>query len=165
AAMAHAQWRGGGSQATLTPDGREAESWPIDLGQSVDLRTHGVTGRVYIDLETSDGWIQLGFGGLEPEITDLRLSYLRHPIGLMTSVGIPSRPKPLTPPPLAAQSTGGVIVEPTSDDRGFELKRMNLVTWIDSEDRPINVGLRGLILETVRHAGGTEFELSGLARR
>jgi len=167
AAMSYAQWlRGGSNQATLTPEhAKAAEEWPIDLGLRSDLVTNGVEDRVYIDFLTRDGWVAFGFGGLEPRIPDLRLTYLRHPLPPGHSSTTPASPEPLSQAPQGAQSGIGATIEvgAESDRSGLELIRINEVEWQAADGRKANVGLNGFVLETVRHQSGTEIMVSGRA--
>src|ERR1700752_2376761 len=62
-AMAHAHYlHPSGERITLSADPREADQWPIDLGLLSDLRTHTGKSRVVIGLQTSEGWVDFGFG-------------------------------------------------------------------------------------------------------
>src|SRR5882724_833543 len=61
-AMAHAhRYYASGPQASLTPPSGEEDSWPVDLGLTSDLRTVGAEGPIRIGLETSGGFLELGF--------------------------------------------------------------------------------------------------------
>jgi predicted ATPase len=168
AAMSYAQWlRGGSNQVTLTPEhAKAAEEWPVDLGLRSDLVTEGVEDRVYIDLLTRDGWSVFGFGGLEPHIPDLRLTYVRYPFPPeQSSTGAPASVETLAQSPEGAQSSVGAMVEVGFESaRGLELKRINEVEWRTAEDKRTSVGLNGFLLETVRHESGTEILVSGRAR-
>jgi predicted ATPase len=66
AAISHCQnLYTGRRDASLSPrTAKEAEEWPIDLGSYSDLVTFGSKEKVYVDLLTSEGWIEFGFGGL-----------------------------------------------------------------------------------------------------
>src|SRR5205814_2170064 len=138
----------------------------IDLGLRSDLVTEGVEDRVYIDLLTRDGWGVFGFGGLEPHIPDLRLTYVRYPFPPEQSgTGAPASVETLAQPPEGAQSSVGAMVEVGFESaRGLELKRINEVEWRTAEDKRTSVGLNGFLLETVRHESGTEILVSGRAR-
>jgi predicted ATPase len=167
-AMSYAQWlRSGSNQATLTPEHvKAAEEWPIDLGLRSDLQTHRAEGRVYVDLLTRDGWTAFGFGGLEPHIPDLRLTYVKYPQRMEQSGTAPASLETLPQPSPQTQSASGPVVRVDLDpDRNaLELMRINEVDWTTREQRKTSVGLNGFLLETVRHESGTELLVSGRAR-
>jgi predicted ATPase len=169
AAMAHAHWLSAttGDQATLTPRSIiSAEQWPVDLGETADLRTRGVDDRVRIELETADGSVTLGFGEVG-ELTDLRLSYIRHPAGVTRSTDLESAPVEFISAPDATTTAQGRVVElnlPESSDV-IEVWRVNEQQWRDASEFDTRVGLEGLVLRTVQRAGGTAFELSYHAQR
>lgn len=166
AAMAHAQWRHSGSvHASLTPKtAKEAEEWPIDLGRYADLHTEGIDDRVYVDLLTPEGYVDFGFGKV-PDLPDLRLSYIAHPFGLSSSATVPVSTPTSAKAPFEAQSGTGSVTRAEMPEVRLELKRINDVQWQDRGDVPIAVGLKGLLLTTVRHENGsTEFVISGKAR-
>src|SRR5665647_131346 len=66
-------------QASLTPPPNDnVDYWPVDLGNTRDLRTEGTEGPVKIEFETTGGSVELGFGGMLH--TDaLLLSYITIP--------------------------------------------------------------------------------------
>lgn len=81
AALAHCQRIFSGQRhASLTPETFEkAEQWPIDLGGYRDLVTHGCKDKVYIDLLTSEGWVEFGFGQVPTAPDDLWFSHMAYP--------------------------------------------------------------------------------------
>jgi predicted ATPase len=165
AAMAHAHSEFRGSvRATLSPrDGKDAEKWPIDLGKHSDVCTEGSSDRVYIDLQTRDGWLNFGFGGLQSD-PDLRLSYIRHPLGLGGSSSVEPSLFPSTSSTEAASSKAG-NVEPIKDSAGgLELIRSSAAVWQNELKQEMVVGLNGLLLDTVRHKTGTDIPLNSLVR-
>jgi predicted ATPase len=166
AAMSYAQWlRAGSNQATLTPEhAKAAEEWPIDLGSRKDLVTHGVEDRVYIDALTRDGWVYFGFGwgvGL-PE--DLRLTYIRYPVGLGHSSTAPTSQKVVSEVPESHSGVGeAMAVDFEAERGGLELIRKNEVDWETGDAKSVKVGLSGFLLETVKYQSGTEVVISGRA--
>jgi predicted ATPase len=166
-AHAHSEFRGS-VRATLTPrDRKDAESWPIDLGKHSDVCTVGTKDRVFIDLQTQDdSWLKFGFGAL-PSVSDLRLSYIRYPLGLResSSVGLSEFP---TASSAEAVSKAGERKAMQIDDSagGLELIRVNELQWQDAPTKEeIVLGLNGLFLDTVRHKTGTEIPLTFSARK
>src|ERR1700738_3104621 len=84
AAMAHVhKLYSSTPQASLTPPpGADVDTWPVDLGETSDLRTEGAEGPVRIGLETTrGGLVELGVGGLDPYSPKLLMSYARLPSG------------------------------------------------------------------------------------
>lgn len=164
AAMAHAhKTYATGPQANLTPPANDAEKWPIDLGKTNDLRTKGAEGPVRIGLETRGGYIEFGFGGLEPPELDLLLSYVLHPSGEQSAAtGTPAQTA-LKSAPLA--QSGVVPLERTFHEVGsaIELTRINVQQWREGTTEA-SVILGGLIVKAVQHMSGTERVLSGAAR-
>jgi predicted ATPase len=173
AAMAHAHSEFRGSvRATLSPrDGKDAEKWPIDLGKHSDVCTEGTTDPVYIELQTREGWLKFGFGGLQ-SASDLRLSYIRHPLGLRVSSSVEPSLFSRASSPEAASSKPGEVKPLQIDDSagGLELTRMNELQWQDATKQEMVLGLNGLVLDTVRvldtvhQKTQTEILLSGSAR-
>jgi predicted ATPase len=168
-AMAHAQWvHGGQVQATLSPrDAKAAEEWPVNLGHYTDLCTEGVKDRIYIDLMTSQGPIQFGFGGVEA-FPDLRLSYIRHPIGSKGSAFLPASPTGPSQVSSGAMSDADPITQLKTPYgvSGIELtRRNNELEWENNEKVQMTVGLNGLLLETLRPtAGSTEIPFGSVAK-
>jgi predicted ATPase len=167
AAMAHAHSEFHGTvRATLSPRSRDdGEKWPIDLGKHSDLCTEGTNDPVYIDLQTRDGWLQFGFGGL-PSVSDLRLSYIRHPLGPSESSSVePSLFSPTSPAEGASSKAGEPKPLQTNVSAGgLEFIRVNELQWQDGKKEEIVLGLNGLLLDTVRHKTGTDITLTGTAR-
>lgn len=164
AAMAHAHRAyGSGPQASLTPPKLEIDNWPVDLGQTRDLRTHGAEGPVRIGLKTREGWIELGFGGLEPLTADLLISYISVPSGEQSapsqdssearantnarSEGLPPRPVSLS----AAQPS-------------VTVRRVNEIQWQENGTN-VYVILSGLVVKAIQHESGTARTLSGAATK
>ncbi|MGA9059212.1 MAG: AAA family ATPase [Terriglobia bacterium] len=170
AAMAHAQWfHSGSGQASLTPAQKDADDWPVDLGNLPDLRTDGVVDRVYIGLETNEGLVDLGFG-FElplPSARDLRLSYVAHPRGLDESAAVTTTVRAQGEVPGAQSEVVSLgVSEPQKSPGRLVLRRINENMWHDEgEDSACLVGLDGLMVMTVQHQpGGTSRQLSGAAR-
>lgn len=170
AAMRHCQWRHSGSaKATLTPKDNDSHDWPVDLGQMADLRTDGVSDRVYVSLLTEDGWVKFGFG-LEPPVADVRdliLSYFSYP-EVATS-----QPSPIpgqTSVKISPEAQSELII--TADaSRPFEVggrpafRRTDERTWLDDKGSEVGVQLDALIVETVAPKGGSEVTLRNVARK
>jgi predicted ATPase len=154
AAMAHAHWlHTGSAQATLSPRrANEAQEWPIDLGMYNDLRTEGSTERVCIDVLLNTGRVALGFGGVL-RVPDLRLSYIEHPTSdqpvLTVQPELPFR----TPTALSEMGKEIRLVSSGTPDV-IRLTRRDEVTWVDSSGAQAQVGLDGLVLNTVELLAG-----------
>jgi AAA ATPase domain len=157
--MAHAQ-RTAPGQISLTPV-PSAEGWPVDLGETHDLRTQGGEGPVRIELITTGGPIEFGFGGMD--YTDhLVLSELNHPSdeqsapssaqSVATELPHSDASSPLIP-------FERIVSEP---DRAIRLKKINELQWRDGE-QPASVILEGLSLKAVTHETGSARVLSGRA--
>jgi hypothetical protein len=165
-AMAHAHWAAIGSgQATLSPRGRNAEDWPVDLGEYRDLRTDGVNERVYIDLLTETGWVSFGFGKMR-ELPDLRLSYIRHPVAAESASSGRAGGKLISLDPRFGSKAGKNLgIRVSLQTNAIELIRQNEVFWKDVDGYETQVALDGLVLNTAFHAGGTAFTLSHSSRQ
>lgn len=170
AAMAHAhRIYAPGPQATLTPPVGEAHTWPIDLGVTTDLRTRGATGPVLIGLETSEGMLELGFGGLEPpDSPALFFSHVVHPSSDQ-SVSIATPGHTVVPAQTAAVNpshaqSGIVPVEGAihEKDMAIKLVRINKQQWREGETAA-TVTLAGLTVQAVTHSSGTARALDSAA--
>lgn len=174
AAMAHAHKfyaEGAPGPVSLTPPVKFADDWPVDLGETSDLRRVGADGPVIIGLETANGeLLELGFGGLA-EPTDLLISYFLHPSGVppstSTSATGPSGER--SPSPIAAEVTivksqgvpGSVVSVPAKIVAPIKLNRLNALQWEDEW----SVTTKGLsISNVVKPRTGVEPILSGVAR-
>jgi hypothetical protein len=163
AAMAHSQLVHSGSTtlATLSPQNIEAsETWPVDLGGYRDLCTDGVTDRVYVEIHTRKGDLTYGFGGI-PTLNDLRLSYIKPPQGPLQTGSVPSktRQRGAADPKAATTATSRKRVRIHVDGSPLELLRMNEVQWTSADERPLQVGINGLLLESVFHHTGTQIPI------
>jgi predicted ATPase len=164
AAMAHCQWLygGGGQRATLTPT-NDSDDWPIDLGGTKDLRTHGESGRVYVELLTDGGLLELGFGGSDPSEDNLRINYVSYPFspGVSSGTKPPSdRPRDVIPEAESdvVRADIGPVSEPPS---ALALHRMNeSIWWDENENVQASVDLEGLIIRSVKHLGHTLLPLN-----
>jgi len=139
-----------------------ADEWPIDLGHYADLCTQGSTDKVYVELTTSEGPIEFGFGAVEG-LADLRLSNIKLPFDLSSNVaapiiqhsqGIASAHGLITTSaaPISEIKSGGVL-------RGFDLSRRNPNDWFDANGDAVKVGLDGLFVDTLRYGTGTQFPI------
>lgn len=169
AAMSHCQqFYQARRDASLTPRTvEESEIWPVDLGGYHDLATSGATDRVYIDIETGEGWVELGFG-LVPHAPDLLLlSYIALPqnvnitsIGDYTTTG--SDNTRLVVP--QGHSVSELEIPRTSsiEETRLVLQRINEQQW-QHEGQQALVGLNGLIPVSVIHSTGSEITLNHAA--
>jgi predicted ATPase len=168
-AMAHAHKMFGSTpQASLTPRAADADEWPVDLGGTGDLRTHGHDGRTTVTLETRGGPVELGFGGL-PDTDDLLLSWIDHPSGGQSA---PSKVSSIPDPAAETIVTTGTsttavpIGMSIAARQSISLKRINAQQWQDERtNKPIQITLDGLLLKGARHDTGTDHVLSGAARQ
>lgn len=161
AATAHCQRRDGGSQRpSLTARG-DSDEWPVDLGTTGDLRTHGETGRVYVGFGTQQDWVDLGFGEVEFQPNALALSYISHPFTAQSSQTQQTE--------LPANNEGGAasksevipltgIKIPDVEDSNIALRRVNESTWWDeTKNKQATVDLDGLLVSSMKHSGGTPY--------
>jgi len=166
AAMAHAHRLFANTpQATLTP-ADDASVWPVDLGFTRDLRTHGALGPVKIGLRTSEGWIDLGFGS--DSIAELLPSYIRHPRGFQDperSGVVPSTTSPQLSESSQIAQTGVEVFRPEQNDtaRYYELHRSGVMQWQENRE-DVFVILDGLVLKAATHKSGTASLLSGTSQ-
>ncbi len=125
---------------------------------------HGAEGAVKIGLKTREGWVHLGFGGLEPQTSDLLISYISHPLGEQsapskTTAEVPEQGDPkarsqaLPPKPLPLPETAPCVA----------IRRLNVNQW-QEDGTEVEVILGGLVLKAIRHMSGTARVLSGAAR-
>jgi len=146
AAMAHAhKFYSTGPQVSLTPPVRDVERWPVDLGKTDDLRTLGTEGPIRIELETSAGLIELGFGGLS-DTNELLLSHIVHPSGeesIATKQTIQSPESAINPSVSASIDLGYEVQSP---DTYIRLTRINRQQWREG-DTEVSVIINGLILK------------------
>lgn len=166
AALAHAQSEHKGTvRASLSPRDRvDAENWPIDFGQYSNLVTRGTSDRIYIDLYTPEGWVELGFGAVK-DTDGLVLSYIKHPVAptasshqsVHTTAEVPSLP--------GAESQTEMAAPLKVDAPDIQLTRPQIQLWHNSSEQEMRPGLNGLILETLRpQASATEILLSSYAQ-
>ena len=179
AALSHAQKKYSKTRnASLTPlNPTDAANWPVDFGFHKDLVTSGVQDRVSIGLETTAGWIDLGFG-LVPGEPELKLSYIAHPgrfdANSATEQPVSSQGSSIAdysavrpaPPPISGAVTGiGKIVGVAVQDTRVRLSRKNEQNWCDKDNNFPYVELDGLLLTTVRYGkDGPEFQVEPAAR-
>ncbi len=163
-ALAHAHKLHGFQTApSIAPaNSREALDWPVDLGQFHNLRHAGESGPVFVDFRLPEGWFQYGFGIEGQE--DLRLSELIFPVGIETTSVIATDFQAETDEgaKTLSVSTGG----PLSSQAGvgkLELKRTEGSRW-RHEGVDCVLGLEGLSLGAVKHAGGTEMVVNQSSR-
>lgn len=163
AAMAHAH-KGGrsGPLPSLTAPKMHADDWPIDLGETNDLRTMGAEGPVQIGLETSAGWVGFGFGGLDQCGPGLSICRVVHPSGEQSMpAGAPVNAEVMGHP--STQSDTVPLEGLVHDiDAAIELTRINELQWQDGTT-PVAIILDGLIVKAVTHDTGTSRVLSGAA--
>jgi predicted ATPase len=167
AAMAHAHYlHGSSSQANLTPKPIDLKDWPVDLGTLDDLRTHGASGPVYIEFDTSAGSVKWGFGfdSDKSETRDLLVSNIEWPRGKTegSSGQVPPTPEPSFLQPVAASGTifGGLVERPRSDTHRI-FSRLNSQQWHELPGRmETRVELLGLAVNSATHTGGTSVELN-----
>ena len=174
AAMAHAHrlYRNTLDSTSLTPEPEDADKWPVDLGLTRDLRRNGAEGPVLIELQTSGGSVEFGFG-LDPTLPDLCLSYLAYPSGESEDISLPAPDKvqkPIETIPEDQRSAVGSISSkvvknlPTVPDvRMIKVQRKNEKQWQEN-GAAVFVPIEGLVPKEVRHASGTARVLSGRAR-
>jgi len=182
AAMAHAHRlyaAGAPGPVSLTPPVDFADTWPVDLGKTSDLRTVGAKGPVCVGLETTRGdLLELGFGGLEQHTSDLLISYILHPSGQSGSASTPTNPTIVSGEKSASTvaSAHTAIVKPPDAQSGvvpvpltatiptigapIKLERLNEQQWQEEW----SVVLKGLSILAVEHKTGMQRILSGAAR-
>ena len=157
-----------GPQASLTPPASgDIEAWPVDLGKTNDLRTEGTEGPVKIELETTGGLVELGFGGIPNTEDELLLSYIAHPTGEQS---IPQKPSHKTVKIVPKEHTSDVIIEGafhqssyvTDSKPAIEIRRINERQWQEDKTE-VSVILLGLVVKAVQHMTGTQRVLSGAA--
>lgn len=177
ASMAHAHKlyaAGAPGPVSLTPPVEYADTWPVDLGKTSDLRTVGAEGPVCIGLETANGnWLELGFGGLE-QPSDLLISYILHPSEQSPTTSTPTNatevsgeqsPSTVFPVQTAIvkspDAQGGVVAVPPEIGAPIKLKRLNEQQWQDDW----TVALKGLtVFAVVQPKTGMQLTLSGATR-
>ncbi len=167
AALAHAH-RSGTSEPSLTPRRKEAEEWPVDLGDTNDLRTTGCTGPIRIELTTSAGVVVLGFGGLS-QTPELLLTYISHPSGAESLTVAPSEPGGMSALPTTSSVTSAVVPLESTIPVASALvsaERVNERQWQDTDGKSqeLRVITQGLIVNAIDHTSGTSSVLSGVAR-
>lgn len=166
AAMAHAhKLYASTPQASLTPPPNEdVDTWPVDLGNTNDLRTKGAEGSVKIELETVGGLVEFGFGGMS-HTDELLLRYISYPGGeRITSVNLPYKTTVDNVP--QGQTSSAVMLEGASYNSAnldqVKLRKINEIQWQENATE-VSVILSGLILKAVTHKTGTSRVLSGRA--
>jgi len=168
AAMAHAHaLYPSGDRLTLTANPTEAEEWPIDLGLLSDLRSTGTSDRVFVGLQTSEGWVDFGFGA--PGLFDgsLRISQLGFPIGATASTTVPTTIDVNSTVATQSIPISAALEAPNAVSGGLRVRRRNEVEWQDLDTGDVvTVDLQGLQLIGVRHRfGGTSLSIASLASR
>lgn len=159
-------------QANLTPtSARQAESWPVDLGLSNDLRTDGEDGPVKIQLDTREGPVVLGFGGLS-KTPNLDISYISHPLFEDTttidghSISVPeiatASKNDFTSTVSNSSSFDAVVTTPTQT-RFVELVKKDDQSWYHNDSKS-QIILDGLIVKSIQHVlGSTPQNLGNIA--
>jgi predicted ATPase len=176
AAMAHAHKlyaTGAPGPVSLTPPIDYADTWPVDLGKTTDLRRVGADGPVIVGFETASGEsIELGFGGLEKP-SDLLISYFLHPSGDSLPIGTPTSATEasgerssltITSGPTVVKPqgvVGSVVSVPADVGKPIKLNRLNEQQWQD-EWSVITKGLN--ISAVVKPKTGVERVLGSTAR-
>ena len=166
-AHAHSQHKDTG-RASLSPrSAKDAEQWPVDLGDYADLRTNNAKGPVCIGLHTESGCLEFGFGDLKGQ-SGLILSYFKHPQG--ADVNTPVQPdgdsSVLSPEGFPSGTYATNPTQISSSAKGLVLRRVEGPDWKDDQtDQPMRVGLNGLLVETIRHETGTDLVLDNQAQR
>ncbi len=154
-------------QASLSPPPNDVDEWPVDLGKTSDLRTEGTLGPVKIELETTGGLVELGFGGML-HTDELLLSYIAHPSGEPSATEKPIYQTAANVP--QGQISGVVPVEgafhktssATDLKQVIQIKKTDEQTWREDTTQ-VSVILDGLIVKAVQHMTGTPRVLSGAA--
>jgi hypothetical protein len=168
AALSYANWNyPGGQNVSLTPKSmKEVDLWPVDLGSYSDLVTSGVSDKVFIGLETSEGWVEYGFGPVEGETDQsLRLSFISHP-GRPETTGIQKPAIEEIPAPLAgASNVSSELVSVMQVPYDLRLTRKPGQLWVDGTGKSTRVTLDGLLLTALQHSdAGTPFYVERGAR-
>jgi predicted ATPase len=174
ATMSHCQrLYSGRRDASLTPrNANEADSWPIDLGSYDDLVTSGSKERVYVDLLTSEGWVEFGFGLVPSSPAHLWLSYIASPQNIDVTT-IPSDAREVTSDSGPTRVSAGFSkseVRPDASllgeatDTRLLLERINEQQWRQG-GQDVLVGLNGLLPVALQHSSGTELKLNFQALR
>jgi predicted ATPase len=170
AATSHCQkLYSGRRDASLTPrNAQEADSWPVDVGGHHDLVTHGFREKVYVDLLTSEGWTEFGFGLLPTSPNNLMLSHFACPQNLDVTAASPSDARPVPPesvkvevpsgPSKSGARTDTSLLSDVKDSR-LILERINEQQWKHAGEDAL-VGLDGLLPIALQHSTGTEFKLN-----
>lgn len=155
-------------QASLTPPPNDkVEDWPVDLGTTTDLRTEGTEGPVKIELETINGLVELGFGGMLHN-DGLFLSYAALPSGEHSLPGILHQqvlagvPKGQTSGVVPVKGTFHEISATTELKQVIEIQKIDELTWRENATE-VSVIIDGLIVSAVRHMTGTARQLSNAA--
>jgi hypothetical protein len=98
---------------------------------------------VYIGFKTETGWVELGFGGLDPDPSSLALSYISHPFSADMSSVVP-------------------VDREKSAESGRVLSRTNQSTWWDETTREqATVDLDALLVRSMEHFTRTQFAPMG----
>lgn len=153
---------------TLTP-GKDADSWPADLGNLLDVRRNGAQGSVRVSISTDEGEVTWGFGLDTPDVKNfaLEISYIRQPEGLDATSGQIPLADPTSFVPVAA--SGSYVFDKKSPQviaRVIEFEKYNQVHWRDkASGKESFVDFRGLVLEGAGHRSGTHSLLSHPLRR
>ena len=162
AALSFANWSySGGSNVSLTPKNFEdAKRWPVDLGTHSDLVTSGVDDKVYVGLETPQGWVEYGFGPVQGEKDRaLRPSFISYPGNPQSSGMQEVEIKTVPSTVIEGASTGSSAISFTAAPKGIRLTRKpsieDVQLW-DDDGQSTRVTLDGLLLTSLQHsAGGT----------
>jgi predicted ATPase len=169
-AMSHSHRRRTPSnRPSLSPvSRRDAEEWPVDFGLIEDLRSYGSSDRVHINLHTTGGWVEYGFGLRGEE--EIRLSYVAHPLGVQISTANVASTDVLSPLRAETHTEGRLIASMTADEASlttsFRIERTNERDWWHGNSQ-VAVAFNGLVLMAAAEIAATrggEALLSGTAR-
>jgi hypothetical protein len=137
------------------------------LGNFGDLRTQGQDGPVSIELLTSGGGVELGFGGI-PDVSELLLSLVRYPFSENASstaqvVGVNSDiASPATGSTVSVSNASHSIRLIDANEASMKVVRVNRQQW-QQEGNEASVILDGLLLKAVQRVSVTQRPLSSLA--
>ena len=161
AAMSHAQRFGKDTLSALD----DPEIWPVELGDTKDLRTTATTGDIRIDLKTDYGWVEHGFGGATGR-SDLAISYLSYPLfgpATTTTVSISAVLEEISSSSSETGAKPQSIEKVTSPF--ITLRREEGNRWLDVQKREeAVVALEGVVLQTLFRLTGTQIPFVSQAR-
>jgi len=177
AALAHCQRIYSGQRhASLTPETSEkARLWPIDLGGYQDVVNSGSTDRVYVDLRTSEGWVEFGFGLVPVAPDELWFSHLAYPADVdritggegTSSSGIVSVPAEAKPA-LRSETKSDAVVDvgfgtgsylDKFQSRGVVIERINEQQW-QQGGKNAHFGFSGLMPLSLQDSNRNEIKFN-----